>query len=141
MMKKLALKDVEILSHALAIELMSWSEPIPPFKTRHPGKLESCIETPFSTYGGKSLYPTFIEQASILFYLMIKNHPFENGNKRIAVTTLLVFLHRNGKWIHVDEQRLYEFAVLIARSDPQLKDVILPVIHKFLQLHMTDRKS
>jgi len=37
------------------------------------------------------LYPTLVSKASFLFYLMIKNHPFQNGNKRIAITTLFTF--------------------------------------------------
>jgi death-on-curing protein len=53
---------------------------------------------------GKRLYPTLVATAAILFYLMIKNHPFQNGNKRIAITTLLTFLYNNNKWLRADIQ-------------------------------------
>ena len=58
--------------------------------------------TPFQTFSAKSLYPSLAGKASMLFYLMIKNHPFLNGNKRIAIITLLMFLLRNNKWLKVD---------------------------------------
>ena len=69
--------------------------------------------TRFQSFSGKDLYPTLATKASILFYLMIKNHPFQNGNKRIAITTLLTFLYENGKWILAiiaEESDFYTFA-------------------------------
>ncbi|MCX6785530.1 MAG: Fic family protein [Candidatus Komeilibacteria bacterium] len=53
------------------------------------------MEQPYQTFGGKQLYPGLIKKSAILFYLMIKNHPFQNGNKRIAMTTLFYFLYKN----------------------------------------------
>jgi death-on-curing protein len=97
-MKKLTVKEVEYIAFKLAQKLLSFKEPIPDFATRYPNILESCLATPFQSFGGKSGYPSFIDKASALFYLLIKNHPFQNGNKRIAMTTLLVFLHKNKKW-------------------------------------------
>lgn len=47
---------------------------------------------------------------------MIKNHPFQNGNKRIAMTTLFYALYINDLWIKVTNQELYNFAVWIAES-------------------------
>ncbi|QQG42451.1 MAG: Fic family protein [Candidatus Giovannonibacteria bacterium] len=44
--------------------------------------LESCLATPFHSFGGKSAYKGLIGKASMLFYLLVKNHPFQNGNKR-----------------------------------------------------------
>lgn len=90
--KRINLADVEYVAFKLTQKLMKWNEPIPDFGTRFPYKLESCIETPFQTFERKSLYKGLIEKSSILFYLMVKNHPFQNGNKRIAVMTLMLFL-------------------------------------------------
>lgn len=94
--KELNIKDVEYVAFRLAQELMSYNEPIPELGTRFPSKLGSCLETPFQTFG-KPLYRGLKEKAAMLFYIMVKNHPFENGNKRIAVMTLLLFLSRNRK--------------------------------------------
>lgn len=71
-MRIISLPEVEYLAYRLARELMSWSEPIPDFSTRFPNVLESCLTTPFQTYGRKSLYKGLVGKASILFYLMIK---------------------------------------------------------------------
>ena len=94
-MKQITIAEVEQIAHKLAKEQMSWDEPIPEFGTRYPGVLESCLANVYQTYAKRELYPSLIDKAGILFYLMIKNHPFLNGNKRIAVTTLLVFLSFN----------------------------------------------
>ena len=114
MTRILTIKEVEYIAHKLAKEWMTWDEPIPDFETRYPSILESCLAVPFQTFGKRNLYKGLLGQASILFCLLIKNHPFQNGNKRIAVTTLLVFLYENGKWLKVGNQELYSFAVWVA---------------------------
>lgn len=137
-MKKLTLIEVEYLSFQLARETLSFNEPIPPFSTRFPNILESCLATPFQTFGGKSLYTSFLAKASILFYLLIKNHPFQNGNKRIAMTTLFLFLHKNEKWIATDPQELYNFAVWVAASPPKLKEETVKAAEKFIRINLVD---
>ena len=61
-------------------------------------------------YEDKELHIGLIIKAAILFYLLIKNHPFQNGNKRMAVTALFLFLYLNKKWLKVDNTELYNFA-------------------------------
>ncbi|MCJ7580256.1 MAG: type II toxin-antitoxin system death-on-curing family toxin [Candidatus Aminicenantes bacterium] len=136
MKKTITVKEVEYLAFKLAQEMMSSYEPIPDFATRFPNILESCLATPFQSFDQKSLYPGLISKAGILFYLMIKNHPFQNGNKRIAMTTLFVFLYKNGKWLRVDTQELYNFTVWIAQSPPKFKKETVQAIEKFLKIYM-----
>jgi len=71
-------------------------------------------------------------------YLMIKNHPFQNGNKRIAMTTLFVFLYKNKKWLKVNTQELYNFTVWIAQSHPKFKDETVKAIEKFLKTYIVN---
>lgn len=137
-MKIITIADVEYLAFRLAKEHLSFNEPIPDFSTRFPNVLESCVLTPFQRFSGKSLYPRLFDKASILFYLMIKNHPFQNGNKRIAITTLLAFLYFNDKWLKVDTQELYNFTVWIAQSSPRFKDEVVAAIRKFIREHLVD---
>jgi death-on-curing protein len=137
-MKILTVKEVEYISFRLAKEMLSFDEPIPDFVTRFPNRLESCLASPFQSFSRRSLYPSLVSKASILFYLMIKNHPFQNGNKRIAMTTLFVYLYKNKKWIEVDSQELYNFTVWIAQSPPRLKEEVVKAIEKFLRLHMVN---
>ena len=138
MMKTVTLKEVEYIAFKLAREQLSFDEPIPDFSTRFPNVLESCLATPFQSFGGKSLYPTLVSKASILFYLLIKNHPFQNGNKRIAMTVLFVFLYRNKKWLEVDTQELYNFTVWVAQSPPTVKDETVKAIQKFLKNYLVN---
>ncbi|MCM8779756.1 MAG: type II toxin-antitoxin system death-on-curing family toxin, partial [Candidatus Omnitrophica bacterium] len=117
-------------------EILSFNEPIPDFSTRFPNILESCLALPFQTFLEKPLYKTLIEKCAILFYLLIKNHPFQNGNKRIAMTTLFVFLHKNNKWLKVDTQELYNFTMWIAQSPPKFKEETVKAIAKFFKANM-----
>ncbi|MFZ0033794.1 MAG: type II toxin-antitoxin system death-on-curing family toxin [Sedimentisphaerales bacterium] len=135
-MKTITIQEVEYLAFKLAREKLSFDEPIPDFSSRFPNLLESCLATPFQTFVRKSLYPTLISKAAILFYLLIKNHPFQNGNKRIAMTTLFVFLYRNEKWLEVDTQELYNFTVWVAQSPPTVKDETVKAVEKFLKRYL-----
>jgi len=143
MMDIITVQEVEFLAFRLAREHLSFDEPIPDFSTRFPNALERCLVMPFMKFSGKSLYPSLTAKGSFLFYLLIKNHPFQNGNKRIALTTLLVFLHRNGKWLKVDTQEFYNFTVWVAQSPAILKDEVVMAIEKFIKSHLVklDSKS
>ncbi|MCX6738090.1 MAG: type II toxin-antitoxin system death-on-curing family toxin [Candidatus Parcubacteria bacterium] len=138
MIESLSIFEVEYIAFKLARELMTFNEPIPDFGTRFPNTLESCLVVPFQTFERKSLYKSFLDKAAILFYLLIKNHPFQNGNKRIAMTVLFVFLHKNKKWLKVDDRELYNFAVWVAESPSKLKTETVLAIRKFLETYLVN---
>jgi death-on-curing family protein len=71
---------------------------------------------------------------------MLKNHPFQNGNKRIAITTLCVFLSLNNKWLRVDLEEFYKFSIDISASQSSDYDVVVSGIKKFLKSHIVDLK-
>ncbi|HUC88978.1 MAG TPA: type II toxin-antitoxin system death-on-curing family toxin [Candidatus Paceibacterota bacterium] len=137
-LKQLTITDIEYVAHRLAKETMTWTEPIPDFSTRYTNALERSIEAPFQTFGGRQLYPGLVKKASILFYLMIKNHPFQNGNKRLAMTTLFIFLFQNKKWLKVDNKELYNFARWVAESNAKLKNDTVRAVETFLSNYLTD---
>jgi len=137
MIKQVSIVEIEYLAHKLAKEHMAFNEPIPDFSSRFPNILESCVLMPFQKFGGKTMYKGLVEKAAILFYLMIKNHPFQNGNKRIAMTTLFVFLYKNKKWLKVDAKELYNFAVWVAQSPPKLKKETVEAIQHFFRTYFT----
>ncbi len=139
-MKLLSVKEVEYISFRLARELMSFNEPIPDFSTRFPNILESCLATPFQSFNGRTLYPSLLAKAAMFFYLMIKNHPFQNGNKRIAMASLFVLLSKNNRWLKADTQELYNFTMWVAQSPAGVKDETVRAIEKFLKAHLTDYK-
>ena len=135
-MKELTFNDVELVAFHLAQRHPAFDEPIPDFACRYPDVLESCLAVPFQRFYGRSAYHTLVAKASILLYLMIKNRPFQNGNKRLAITTLLVFLLNNRKWLTIDLDLLYRFTLRIAQSKSEDKDFILAAIHRVLSAHL-----
>ncbi|MFC1675240.1 type II toxin-antitoxin system death-on-curing family toxin [Candidatus Omnitrophota bacterium] len=139
-MKSISIAEVEFIAFRLAKETLDFNEPIPEFTTRFPNILESCLATPVQRFAKKTLYAGLIQKAAVLFYLMIKNHPFQNGNKRIAMTTLLVLLHENKKWLKVDKKELYNFAIWVASSPARLKSETVQAIEKFIKTYLVDLK-
>lgn len=138
--REITIETIRYTAHSLAKQTMEWNEPIPEFETRFPNVLESCIAAPFQRYNRKFLYQGLLGKASILFYLLIKNHPFQNGNKRIAVTALLVFLYLNKKWLKADETELYNFARFVAQSLPEMKDQMIIAIENFIKKRLVNTK-
>jgi len=136
--KIITIADVEYLAFRLAKEHQSFDELIPDFSTRFPNILEGCVLTPFQRFSGKALYTTLVAKASILFYLLIKNHPFQNRNNRIAITILLTFLYINNKWLKADTQELYNFTGRAAQSPAPLKDQVIAAIQKFIRDYLAD---
>jgi death-on-curing family protein len=137
-LKQITMQSVEYVAYRLARETMSWNEPIPDFSTRYTNALERCIEAPFQSFGGRQLYAGLVKKASILFYLMVKNHPFQNGNKRLAMTTLFLFLFQNKKWLRVDSQELYNFATWVAASNAKLKDDTVRAVETFITSYIVE---
>lgn len=137
-MKTISVAEVEYTAFTLAQEFLSFNEPIPDFSSRFPNILESCLASPFQRFQKKNLYKGFLGKTAILLYLMIKNHPFQNGNKRIAMTTLFYFLYKNQKWLKVDNQELYNFAVWVAESNPKLKTETVKAIEKFIKTYLVN---
>ena len=121
--KWITIEDFEFICFNLARKLLELNEPIPDYSKTDIGLLESSLSSPRNAYEftGASLF----EQSSILFYSLIKNHPFKNGNKRIAVMTLILFLDLNGKWLEMNPLLLVDIAQLVAESEPSNRDIII----------------
>ena len=100
-----------------------FTEDIPPFKTRYAGTLEGIIEQIKAEYFGKELYKGIVTKSVWFFYCLIKNHPFFNGNKRVAVVALFDFLKRNVNELYLDEDAifndLYKMAIKTSESKPE----------------------
>lgn len=138
--QELSIKEVEYVAFRLAKKWMTFNEPIPDFQTRYPNKLESCLATPFQRFNKKPLYAGLAGKAAIMFYFLIKNHPFQNGNKRIAMTALLYLLTKNKKWLKVDQREFYNHAMWVASSPPDAKEETVQYIEKFIKKHLVGLK-
>jgi death-on-curing protein len=78
--------------------------------------LVSALTTPFQSTFGEESFPSLIDKAAALTFLLIANHPFRDGNKRIAGAALQLFLQRNGLHIAADDTDLEALTMLVARS-------------------------
>ena len=102
--------------------------------------LKEIIETIYSTFDGKDLYPTIEEKASNFLYLIIKNHVFIDGNKRIAATLFIYFLnyynilYKDNRQV-IDNNTLVAVTLLIAESNPKEKEILIDLVMNFLSIN------
>ncbi|PIP19447.1 MAG: cytochrome C biogenesis protein CycH [Candidatus Omnitrophica bacterium CG08_land_8_20_14_0_20_41_16] len=95
---------------------------------------ESSISSIYQTFSGKDLYPSIEEKAANLFYFIIKNHSFVDGNKRIAASIFLWFLDENcilykGDGLkRIADNALVALTLMIAESKPSERDVIVMLV-------------
>lgn len=95
---------------------------------------KSSLGTVYQTFGSKDLYPSVEEKAAHLLYLVVKNHSFSDGNKRIAAALFVYFLDRNKILYKADRSKriadnaLVAITLMIAESQPKEKDVITALV-------------
>ena len=99
--------------------------------------LKSIIDSIYQSFDNKDLYPTIEEKGANFFYMVIKNHVFIDGNKRIAATLFIYFLNfynilykDNIKVI--DNNTLTALTLLIAQSSPLEKEILIDLIINFI---------
>ena len=119
-------------------ELLSRKEASDLFGKEVGGKFEGIVKGLCQTFGGKEVYKTIEEKASHLLYLTIKDHPFVDGNKRIASFLFVYFLdknnylYKNNSERKINDNALASLALLTAISDPKEKDIMVKLIMNLL---------
>ena len=104
------------------------------FANEKDDSFKSSIGQIYQTFGGEDLYPSVEEKAAMLLYLVVKNHSFSDGNKRIAAMLFLWFLEKNGILYSADGRKriadntLVALTLMIAESRTEEKDVIVKVV-------------
>lgn len=97
---------------------------------------KSALETIYQTFGGTELYPSFEEKAANLLYLVIKNHPFIDGNKRIGALLFLMFLYENLGFKELIKRfgnnALTALCYLVAGSEPKQKEILINLITQMI---------
>jgi len=83
---------------------------------RDANMLDASVNSPFHTFDGQNLYPTVQAMAAHLAFSIIKNHPFLDGNKRIGVLAMLVFLEMNGLPVTCTNDELAAIGLGLAES-------------------------
>lgn len=94
------------------------------------GMLDSALQAPFQTFGGKELLPDTKDKIIRLAYGLIKNHSFRDGNKRIGALVLLVLLELNGYHVNATNEEFADIIMGIAASEKDDED-----LKKWIELH------
>ena len=104
------------------------------FANEKDDSFKSSIGQIYQTFGGEDLYPSVEEKAAMLLYLVVKNHSFSDGNKRIAAMLFLWFLNNNHVLYAEDghkriaDNTLVALTLMIAESRTDEKDVMVKVV-------------
>lgn len=95
--------------------------------------LESALKRPFQTFDNKDLYDSPIEKSAAIFESLIKNHPFVDGNKRIAYVLMRVILLQYNLDIKANEAEKYRFVIEAAKGKINFEQ-IKEWIHKQIKV-------
>lgn len=91
---------------------------------REIGLLDSALGAAFQSFGGQELYPTKEEKAARLGYSLISNHAFVDGNKRIGMYALLIFLEINGVKIAPTNDEVARVGLAVAAGEMSYEDLV-----------------
>jgi len=115
-------------------ELINKKEATELFGMERENSFEGIIRNIYQTFGGVDLLATIEEKAANLFYYIVKDHPFADGNKRIGAFLFILFLNKNNYLydkdgeLKINSNALISLALLIAHSNPKEKDLIIKLV-------------
>ena len=119
------------------INKLSFNEESSLFAVERDKGLESIIRNIYQSFDGQDIYKSIEEKGANFLYLIVKNHVFTDGNKRIAATLFIYFLnfygilYKDGEQT-IDNNTLTALTLLIAESNPKEKEVIIDLVMNFL---------
>ena len=119
------------------IEKLRFNQESDLFAVERDKGLESIIGNIYQSFAGQDIYKSIEEKGANFLYLIVKNHVFADGNKRIAATLFIYFLnfygilYKDGKQT-IDNNTLAALTLLIAESNPKEKKVIIDLVMNFL---------
>ncbi|AAO36443.1 death-on-curing protein [Clostridium tetani] len=102
-------KEQMMYLHSMAVKKTGGLDGI-----RDEGLLDSALNSPFQSFAGEELYPSIQAKAARLGFSIIKNHPFLDGNKRIGMLAMMVFLEINGIQLECSDEDIVDIGLGIA---------------------------
>ena len=132
-----SLKQIKYEDCKLIIENLKFNEKSNLFAVERDRGLEAIIGNIYQSFDGKYIYKSVEEKAANFLYLIVKNHVFVDGNKRIAATLFIYFLefynilYKDNKQV-IDNNTLAALTLLIAESNPKEKDILVDLVTNFL---------
>jgi death-on-curing family protein len=136
--KKFDYEFIHSSIEVLKTVLMDKQEASDLFGSERDGSFQGILKTIYQTFDGKELYSSLDEKAAHLLYFIIKDHPFSDGNKRIASFCFVFFLRLNRIDIRTNGERkindntLVALALLIAESNPKDKELMVALTTNLL---------
>lgn len=115
---------LEKICHTVATQLFSGEEPMGLYADHDEARLQASLALPRQVTFGKELYPGIFKKAAVLFYALNRNHAFSNGNKRLSVAALIVFLHINEWIMDADDTALRDLALWLAQTPDPIDKVV-----------------
>lgn len=91
---------------------------------RDQGLLDSALNMPFATFGGRYLYASLQAKAAQLGFGLVSNHPFVDGNKRIGAHVMLVFLALNGIELDYKQEDLIDIILEVASGQANAQGLL-----------------
>ena len=98
--------------------------------------LESALAQPCATFGGQYLHPSLASMAAAYLFHLCKNHPFVDGNKRVALATATVFLKMNGQTLVASQDDVERLVLGVADSSVSKEDA-----SEFMKTHIEPRQA
>ena len=100
------------------------------------GLLRSALAAPFHTFGSRELFPNAWDKAAVLLRSIVKNHTFEDANKRIGVKVTLRFLDTQGYRLPSEELTTLKLLALLLASDVEFGDEEMELLKKWFKDHL-----
>ena len=132
-----SLKQIKYKDCKLIIENLKFNEKSNLFAVERDRGLEAIIGNIYQSFDGEYIYKSVEEKAANFLYLIVKNHVFVDGNKRIAATLFIYFLefydilYKDNKQV-IDNNTLAALTLLIAESNPKEKNILVDLVTNFL---------
>ena len=132
-----SLKQIKYEDCKLIIENLKFNEKSNLFAVERDSGLEAIIGNIYQSFDGEYIYKSVEEKAANFLYLIVKNHVFVDGNKRIAATLFIYFLefydilYKDNKQV-IDNNTLAALTLLIAESNPKEKNILVDLVTNFL---------
>ena len=131
---KLTYDEAKDVLSQVKTELIKKNEATKLFANEKEDSFAGIIGNLYQTFGGVELYPSIEDKAAHLLYLIIKDHPFNDGNKRSAAFLFIYFLekcnylYKNNGEKKINENALVTLTLLVASSNPKEKEILIKLI-------------